>query len=71
MFKYRLACIIYFGEAHFTARIIKADGQVWYYDGMKNSGNPVYNRTTTNLSAVDMLTAHDRSASSAIYTLEE
>jgi hypothetical protein len=25
--------IIYFGEYHFTARIIHPDGSVWYHDG--------------------------------------
>ncbi|TDL13373.1 hypothetical protein BD410DRAFT_735480, partial [Rickenella mellea] len=41
----RLAGIIYFGKAHFTARIVDKNEEVWWHDGMKtqnkckNEGN--------------------------------
>ncbi|KAF8897113.1 hypothetical protein CPB84DRAFT_1655757, partial [Gymnopilus junonius] len=64
--KYSLAGVIYFGQAHFTARIIKSDGQIWYYDGMLDNGNLSYDGTfSTN--TPDISFAHGRVASAAIY----
>ncbi|KAF8872047.1 hypothetical protein BD779DRAFT_1386038, partial [Infundibulicybe gibba] len=31
---YNLRGVIYYGHAHFTARIVTTDGVVWYYDGI-------------------------------------
>ncbi|KAJ7032841.1 hypothetical protein C8F04DRAFT_958415 [Mycena alexandri] len=32
--RYHLAGVIYHGEKHFTSRIVKLNGQIWYYDGI-------------------------------------
>jgi len=39
---YRLAEIIYFGDNHFVAHIIRKDGQVWFYDGIGTGRNLIY-----------------------------
>lgn len=37
--KYRLIGMIYFRGYHFTARIIDANGDIWYHDGIKTERN--------------------------------
>nr|GAT44687.1 predicted protein [Mycena chlorophos] len=37
---YSIRGVIYFASAHFTSRIIRADGGVWLYDGMVDGGRP-------------------------------
>ncbi|KAJ7120527.1 hypothetical protein C8R43DRAFT_883521 [Mycena crocata] len=36
--RYNLRAIIYHGENHFTSRIIKPSGQIWYHDGILTGG---------------------------------
>jgi hypothetical protein len=69
-YNYSLAGIIYFGQAHFTARIIKSDGQIWYYDGMTNNGNMIYDGSLLN-NCPDLSRAQSKVASAAIYVLME
>jgi hypothetical protein len=33
-----LAGVVYSGEGHFMARIIDAEGETWYYDGIGTGG---------------------------------
>ena len=35
----RLAGIVYYGQHHFTAKLILSDGQVWFYDGIETERN--------------------------------
>ncbi|KAJ7939203.1 hypothetical protein B0H13DRAFT_1587193 [Mycena leptocephala] len=32
---YSLRAVIYSGQAHFTSRIVKPSGEVWYHDGIE------------------------------------
>ena len=34
LIKYKLHGLLYFGNFHFTSRLISAEGDVWYHDGM-------------------------------------
>ena len=36
--RYRLFACVYFGDAHFSARYIDADEQLWEYDGQRHNG---------------------------------
>lgn len=38
--KLHLRGVIYFQEYHFTARVVKSDGSVLFYDGQKPGGQP-------------------------------
>ena len=40
--QYRLCGMIYFGRFHFTARIISAQGDVWFHDGMQANRSCIY-----------------------------
>ena len=38
---YALRGVTYFVDKHFTARLIKPDGHVWYNDGIKTGSKPM------------------------------
>ncbi|KAF8876595.1 hypothetical protein CPB84DRAFT_1646491, partial [Gymnopilus junonius] len=65
--RYYLASVIYFGHDHFTANIIKLDGQVWYYDGMTNGGRMKFMGSLTD--SFDLKKADGKRATAAIYIL--
>ncbi|KAF8874670.1 hypothetical protein BD779DRAFT_1407271, partial [Infundibulicybe gibba] len=46
---YHLRGVIYYGHAHFTARIVAADGVVWDYDGMRDESPVVWEADATTL----------------------
>ncbi|KAJ7300446.1 hypothetical protein DFH08DRAFT_717984 [Mycena albidolilacea] len=33
--RYALRCVIYVGNHHFTSRIVKTNGDIWYHDGIE------------------------------------
>jgi hypothetical protein len=37
-YEYKLAGITYFGDSHFTSRVVIDDHQCFFYDGMVNQG---------------------------------
>ncbi|KAI0083775.1 hypothetical protein BDY19DRAFT_873061, partial [Irpex rosettiformis] len=39
---YRLAGIIYFGDFHFTCRVIDNNGHIWYNDGIQTGSQSQY-----------------------------
>jgi len=39
---YRLAGIVYFGDMHFVACIIRQVGQIWFHNGITTCHNPSY-----------------------------
>ncbi|KAJ3869922.1 hypothetical protein EV359DRAFT_28906 [Lentinula novae-zelandiae] len=67
--KYSLSDIIYFGEAHYTARIIDQDGKVWYYDGIADNGRFSYNGNI-NTDDIQLHKRGQKQAAVAIYALD-
>ncbi|KAJ4488808.1 hypothetical protein C8J55DRAFT_423376 [Lentinula edodes] len=67
--KYSLSGIIYFGEAHYTARIIDQDGKVWYYDGIADNGRFSYNGNI-NTDNIQLHKRGQKQAAVAIYALD-
>ncbi|KIM35719.1 hypothetical protein M413DRAFT_56254, partial [Hebeloma cylindrosporum] len=41
-FSYSLLGIVYYGNDHFTARIILNDGSIWFHDGITTGQTTVY-----------------------------
>ncbi|KAJ7310828.1 hypothetical protein DFH08DRAFT_667300, partial [Mycena albidolilacea] len=39
--RYALRGVIYSGENHFTARVIKDNGAVWYHDGIETGSTTI------------------------------
>ncbi|KAF8877030.1 hypothetical protein BD779DRAFT_1402545, partial [Infundibulicybe gibba] len=62
---YNLRGVIYYGCAHFTARIITADGVVWHYDGVRDGSPVVWEAGATTL--LDMYQCATKTAIMTIY----
>ncbi|KDR71669.1 hypothetical protein GALMADRAFT_74602 [Galerina marginata CBS 339.88] len=67
--KFRLAGIIYFGQAHFCAQIILPDGQIWYHDGITTGRNMIYQGSMTN-NPPDLSTCNNKVAVLAFYVMK-
>ena len=65
---YRLCGIIYFGDFHFTSRIIEADGKTWYNDGVELGRRSKFQGNIDNMDAAKLSRAKKRKSSVAIYT---
>jgi hypothetical protein len=56
---YRLAGIVYFGDMHFVARIIRQDGQIWFHDGITTQRNLIYEGSIAS-GHIDLTSARSR-----------
>jgi len=56
---YRLAGIVYFGDAHFVAHIIRQDGQIWFHDGITTCCNLIYEGSIGS-DHIDLSSAHSK-----------
>ena len=63
---YRLAGIVYFGDVHFVARIIREDGQIWFHDGITTRRNLIYEGSLSS-GQIDLSSAHSKDAHTGIY----
>ena len=63
---YKLRGIIYFGENHFTSRIISETGQTWFHDGITTGQSVIYEGDVHNVRALNM--CQGKQASMAVYT---
>ena len=64
--RYRLAGVVYFGDLHFVARVIREDGQVWYHDGITTQHNLIYEGSISS-GQIDLSFAHSKDAHTGIY----
>ena len=64
--QYKLRGIIYFGNNHFTSRIISYTGQTWFHDGITTGQSVIYEGEIQHLKAIN--TCQGKQASVAIYT---
>ncbi|KAJ3846676.1 hypothetical protein EV368DRAFT_52459, partial [Lentinula lateritia] len=65
---YQLHGIIYFGDEHYTARIVNNNGRVWYYDGIINDGKFVCNGNL-NIDHIALEKRGQKRTTTAIYAL--
>ncbi|KAI0083344.1 hypothetical protein BDY19DRAFT_863585, partial [Irpex rosettiformis] len=54
---YRLAGIIYFGDFHFTCRIVDKEGGIWYNDGIETGSQSQYESHIDNMHSQLLQTA--------------
>lgn len=59
--------IIYYEENHFTCRIISADGQMWYHDGLVNQGACIEDGKLEGTSGDELKKCQGRDLIMAIY----
>ena len=64
--KYKLAGIVYFGDTHFVARILRQDGQIWFHDGITTRRNLIYEGSVAS-GLIDLLSAQTKLAHTGIY----
>jgi hypothetical protein len=64
---YKLRGIIYYGQAHFTSRVVCENGMVWHHDGLETGRNLVYEGTLNNLQSEYLSSNRGRHATAAIY----
>ena len=65
---YNLVGIIYYGDDHFTARIILEDEQIWFHDGITTRQTMQYDGSLT-LNCPELYTCRGKRASLALYAL--
>lgn len=64
---YILRGVIYFGDDHFTCRIVNEDGLVWYHDGIATQNSVIYEGKLGD-TKLDLKKCRDKIASGAIYS---
>ena len=63
---YRLAGVVYFGDMHFVACIIRQDGQIWFHDGITTQRNLIYEGSIAS-GHIDLTSVQSKSAHTGIY----
>jgi hypothetical protein len=66
-FQYRLHSIVYFGGGHFVSRVVTADGQVWFHDGIATGNSMFYDGT---LESCNLKVCRLKSPIVLVYTLQ-
>lgn len=64
--KYRLAGVVYFGDMHFVARIIRQDGQIWFHDGITTRRNLNYEGSIAS-GTIDLSSTYSKDVHTGIY----
>lgn len=64
---YNIRVIIYFGNAHWTARLIDNSNDIWYYDSMRNNGQYKRDGKLLGTDQAVLRTAQGRKASVILY----
>ena len=63
---YRLAEIVYFGDMHFVACIIRQVGQIWFHNSITTCHNLSYEGSIGS-GQIDLSSAHSKDAHTGIY----
>lgn len=63
--RYALRGVVYYGEHHFTCRVVSESGHIWYHDGMR-TGSQLRMEGST-LENIDLLKHGSMNATAAIY----
>ena len=64
----RLVGLIYFGQKHFTSRIIDKDKHVWYHDGMITGSRCISEGNVTQILPNDLWFKEGRIVSVLVYS---
>ena len=64
--RYRLAGIVYFGNTHFVAHIIRQDGQIWFHDSITTCHNLLYEGSIAS-GLIHLSSAHSKDVHTGIY----
>jgi hypothetical protein len=64
---YLLRGVLYYGDNHFTCRIVSEDGMTWFHDGIATGKNVICEGHVNNLHT--LASCLGKQASIAIYTL--
>lgn len=67
---YTLKGVVYFGEFHFTARMVLENGSVWYHDGMETGKGCEYEGHQEDMSDSDLIMCRGKRATLAVYSRE-
>ena len=63
----KLRGLIYFGDIHFTSRIISDDGTIWYHDVMVTGGTTVLDGRLDEMTPKALLTCRGKKLEIALY----
>ena len=64
---YKLCGIIYFGDAHYTARVISDSGMVWFHDGIATGQELLYEGVLNQNENISLNNCEGKDALIAIY----
>ena len=59
---YKLHGIVYYGDSHFTARVISNSDMVWYHDGIATGRSLLYEGTLQNFNNLSLKTCQSKNA---------
>ena len=65
--KYKLRGIIYFGDAHFTSRVLLDNGSIWFHDGILTKQRLICDGMVNNMNSESLRMCRGRKAVSAVY----
>ncbi|KAF9459637.1 hypothetical protein BDZ94DRAFT_1312254 [Collybia nuda] len=66
-YEYQLRGLIYYGDSHFTSRIVDSSGMTWFHDGIITGSQMVYEGYISSMG--NCLTCGDKTAIAALYVL--
>lgn len=66
-YRYQLRGLIYYGDSHFTSRIIDPSGMTWFHDGMVTGAQMEYEGYLPSID--NCLMCRGRAAIAALYVL--
>ncbi|KAF8325502.1 hypothetical protein F5887DRAFT_873953 [Amanita rubescens] len=58
-YSYKLCGIVYFGESHFTARVVYNNGMVWFHDGLATGQKLIYEGMLNNCPSLNQCKGKD------------
>ena len=67
---YYLRGIIYFGNFHFTSRIVMGNGNVWFHDGIATGGRTQRHGRLAYLSDLDLMICDGKKAAILVYSVK-
>ena len=65
---YHLNTVIYYGMNHFTCSFLDSNNNIWFHDGQKNEGKPLFLKNLSLVQMSDLTEFNGRIASIYIYT---
>ncbi|KDQ51875.1 hypothetical protein JAAARDRAFT_97848, partial [Jaapia argillacea MUCL 33604] len=60
--------VVYFGDFHYNARIIQANGDIWFNNGILTGENSIYEGHISTLNNTSLKYKNNKHATALIYT---